>query len=93
MRRFVIALSIACAMGLGACVTTAHIRPLPVADQADTFRFRIFPSAFAMQGTFADRAANEQIGTFRLANGYASSAILSRDQRDSAFVYTVKFTR
>jgi len=93
MRRFVNALAVACALGLGACVTTSHIRPQPVADQADTFRFRIFPSAVVMGETFADRAANEEIGKFRLANGYSSSAILSRDQRDSEFVYTVKFTR
>lgn len=94
MRQLVKALAVACALGLASCVTPTHgTRPQPVANQADTFRFRIFPNAFAMEGTFADRAADEEIGKFRVANGYASSAILSRDQRDSAFIYTVKFTR
>jgi hypothetical protein len=94
MRRLMEALAISCVLGLSACVTTTYgTRPQPVANQADTFRFRIFPNAFAMEGTFADRAADEEIGKFRVANGYASSAILSRDYRDSAFVYTVKFTR
>jgi hypothetical protein len=93
MRRLVNAFAVVGALGLSACVTTSHIRPQPVLDQADTFRFRIFPSAFVLEETFADRAANEEISKFRLAKGYASSEILSRDSRDSAFVYTVKFTR
>ena len=64
-----------------------------MANQPDTFLFRVFPSAFVMKETFADRAADEEIRKFRLAQGYASSAIVARDSRDGAFVYTVKFTR
>ena len=94
MRRLVKALAVVCVLGLSSCVITTHgARPQPVENQADTFRFRIFPSAVAMEGAFADRAAEEEVGKFRVANGYASSAILSRDYRDLAFVYTVKFTR
>ena len=94
MRRFVNAFVLACAAGLASCVVTSHgINPQPVANQPDTFRFRIFPSALVMEEAFADRAADEEIGKFRTAKGYASSTIVSRDQRDSAFVYTVQFTR
>ena len=38
-------------------------------------------------------AIEEDIGKFRLANGYASSRILSREPLDPGFVYTVRFTR
>jgi len=84
----------ACALGLSSCVTTSHgINPQAVRDQPDTFRFRIFPAAVVMEAFFADRAADQEIGKFRSANGYASSAILSRDYRDLAYIYTVEFSR
>ena len=41
----------------------------------------------------ADRAVDDELVKFRVANGYAASEILSRDYRDSAFVYTVRFKR
>ena len=94
MRRLVKALAIACALGLGACVAPTYgTRPQAVEDQTDTFRFRIFPYAFAAGGFMADRAVGDEIVKFRVANSYAASEILSRDYRDSAYVYTVKFTR
>lgn len=94
MRRAMKACVVAGAMLLAACTIASHgISPERVPDQQDTYRFRIFPSAFVMEGTFADRAADEEIGRFRSANGYASSAILAREQRDTSFVYTVRFTR
>ena len=95
MRRVVKAVAAAaCAFTLGACVIASHHdRPQPVADQPDTFRFRVFPAAVIMPATFADRAAADEIARFRLARGYASSEIVSRDERDQAFVYTVRFAR
>ena len=94
MRRFVKLLVVASVLGLSACVAPTYgTRPQVVESQADTFRFRIFPYAFAVGGIMADRAVDEEIVKFRVANGYASSEILSRDSQDSALVYTVKFTR
>ena len=94
MRQLMNTAMFACALALSGCIVTSYgTKPQPVDNQADTYRFRIFPNAFAMEGSMADRAADEEIGKFRLANGYASSMIVSRDYRDSAFVYTVKFTR
>ena len=94
MRRLVNAFVLLCAAALASCVVASHgINPQPVTNQPDTYRFRVFPSAFVLEGTFADRAADEEIGRFRTAKGYASSTIVSRDQRDSEFVYTVRFTR
>ena len=61
--------------------------------ETDTYRFRIYPYAVAFKEKFADRAADEEIGKFRLAQGYATSEVLSRDAQDSGFVYTVRFTR
>ena len=88
------ALVFACALALSGCmITTSGTTPQAVDYQADTYRFRIFPNAFAMEGTLADRAADQEIERFRQTSGYASSMIVSRDYRDSAFVYTVKFTR
>ena len=85
---------LACALVLASCVITSHgTRPQPVPGEADTFRFRVFPSAVVMEGTFADRAAEDEIDKFRQANGYASSEIVARDPVDNAFVYTVRFTR
>ena len=85
---------VACALGLSSCVITSHgINPQAVRDQPDTFRFRIFPAAVVMEGFFADRAADAEIGQFRQANGYASSVILSRDHLDLAYIYTVEFSR
>ena len=94
MRRLVKALVMACVLGLGACVAPTYgTRPQAVESQADTFRFRIFPYAFAVGGFMADRAVDDEVVKFRVANGYAASEILSRDYRDSAYVYTVRFTR
>jgi len=94
MRRLVTPLVVASVLGLGACVAPTYgTGPQAVASQADTFRFRIFPYAFAMGGIMADRAVDEEIVKFRVANGYASSEILSRDSQDAGFVYTVKFIR
>lgn len=92
-RSGVLGFAVACALGLSSCVIASHSRPQAVADQADTFRFRVFPAAVAMEGTFADRAAYEEIGKFRAANGYASSSVVSREYRGLAFVYTVRFSR
>ena len=96
MRRLLNGLALACTLGLGlgACVAPSHgTRPQAVQGEADTYRFRVFPYAVALKETFADRAATEEIARFRLANGYASSEIVSRDARDSGFVYTVRFAR
>ncbi len=94
MRRLLNGLALACTLGLGACVAPSHgTRPQAVQGEADTYRFRVFPYAVALKETFADRAAEEEIARFRLANGYASSDIVSRDARDSGFVYTVRFAR
>ncbi|HEY2558124.1 MAG TPA: hypothetical protein VGI48_00260 [Caldimonas sp.] len=87
-------LAFASALALSACVIATHgTEPQAVENQADTYRFRIFANAFVMEGTVADHAADEEIVKFRAANGYASSRIVSRDHRDSAFVYTVVFAR
>ena len=94
MRQFMKAVVFACALALGGCIIASYgVKPQAVENQADTYRFRIFPNAFAVDGILADRAADGEIEKFRLANGYASSEIVSRDQRESAFVYTVKFAR
>jgi hypothetical protein len=94
MRQVIKTVVFACALALSGCMIASYgIQPQAVENQADTYRFRIFPNAFAVEGMLADRAADEQIEKFRLANGYASSEIVSRDHRDSAFVYTVKFAR
>jgi hypothetical protein len=94
MHPLVKALVVASVLGLGACVAPTYgTRPQVVESQTDTFRFRIFPYAFAVGGIMADRAADDEIVKFRVANGYASSEILSRDSQDTVFVYTVKFTR
>ena len=94
MRRLMKALALACTLGLGGCVAPSHgLRPQAVENQADTYRFRIYPYAFAVGGYMADRAVDEEVLKFRVANGYAASEIVSRDQRDSGFVYTVKLTR
>jgi hypothetical protein len=94
MRKLIKALALACALGLSACVAPTYgTRPQAVENQSDTYRFRIFPYAFAVGGVMADRAVDDELLKFRVANGYASSEILSRDYRDSAYVYTVKFTR
>ena len=94
MRRPLEVAALVSALALGGCViTTSATPPQAVENESDTFRFRIFPNAVVMEGTAADRAADAEIGKFRAANGYASSRIVSRDQRGSAFVYTVKFAR
>ena len=94
MHRLAKPLALACVLALSACVAPMHgVRPQPVASQADTFRFRIHPYAFAAGGYFADRALDEELMRFRLANGYGSSEVLSRDWRDGAYVYTVRFAR
>jgi len=94
MCQLVNALAIACALALGACVAPTYgTRPQAVVSQTDTFRFRIFPYAFALGGFMADRAVGDEIVKFRVANSYVSSEILSRDYQDSAYVYTVRFTR
>ena len=94
MRRLSNALALACTLGLAGCVAPSHgTRPQAVQGEADTYRFRIFPYTVALKENFADRAADEEIAKFRMANGYASSQVLSRDARDSGFVYTVRFTR
>ena len=93
MRRLTASI-LACAVGLASCVIPSHgTRPQPVPGEADTFRFRVFPSAVVMEGTFADRAAEDEIDKFRQANGYASSSIVARDPVDNAYVYTVRFAR
>ena len=93
MRRLMNGLALACTLGLGACVTPSHTRPQAVQGEADTYRFRIYPYAVALKEQLADRAAEEEIGKFRMANGYASSQVLSRDALDPGFVYTVRFAR
>jgi len=94
MRRLVKALALASVLGLGACVApTYNVRLQAVESQADTYLFRIFPYAFAVGGIMADRALDDEIVMFRVANGYASSEILARDHLDSAYVYTVRFAR
>ena len=94
MRRLMKAFALACALGLGGCVAPSYgTRPQAVENQADTYRFRIYPYAFAVGGYMADRAVDDELVKFRVANGYAASEVLSRDYRDSGFVYTVKFTR
>ena len=94
MRQVMKTVLFACTLALSGCIITSYgITPQAVENQADTYRFRIFANAFAVEGILADRAADEEIGKFRLANGYASSEVVSRDYRESAFVYTVKFTR
>lgn len=79
MHRFVKPLVMACVLALGACVAPTYgTRPQAVENQADTFRFRIFPYAFAVGGFMADRAVDDEVVKFRVANGYAASEILSR---------------
>ena len=96
MRRLLNGLALACTLGLASAPASPR-RTAPARrrckGEADTYRFRIFPYAVALKETFADRAAEEEIARFRLANGYASSEIVSRDARDSGFVYTVRFAR
>lgn len=92
MRRLVLILL--CASALGACAITSYgTGPQAVENEPDTYRFRIFPEASVLEGAVADRVADKEIGKFGAVNGYASSRIVSRDSRGSAFVYTVKFTR
>jgi len=94
MRRLVKALALASVLGLGACVApTYNVRLQAVESQADTYRFRIFPYAFAVGGIMADRALDDEIVMFRVANGYASSRDPGADHLDSAYVYTVRFAR
>ena len=51
MRRLVKLLVVASVLGLSACVAPRYgTRPQVVESQADTFRFRIFPYAFAVGG-------------------------------------------
>ena len=93
MRRLAKALALTCALALGACATTLDVAPQAVPGQPDTVRFRIFPNTIAFQEALADRAAEEEIGRFRAARGYASSTTLSRELQDRAYVYTVRFER
>ena len=94
MRRLRNALALACTLGLAACVAPSHGNvPQAVAGQADTYRFRIHPYAVVLNETLADRVAEEEIAKFRLARGYASSQVLSRDTLDPGFLYTVRFAR
>ncbi len=94
MRRRLLILALACAAGTSACVIPMHgPTPQPVNDQPDTFRFRIFPNAVALEATVADHAVGDEIEKFRVANDYASSEIVSRDYLNSSYIYTVRFAR
>jgi hypothetical protein len=96
MRRlsYATALALALSLGLAACVAPSHGNvPQSVAGQVDTYRFRIYPYAVVFNETVADRVAEEEISKFRLARGYASSQVLSRDALDPGFLYTVRFAR
>ena len=89
-----LALTLGCSLGLAGCVAAPHQdRPQAVQGQPDTYRFRVYPYAVVLNEMLADRAAEEDIGKYRQAHGYASSRVLSREPLDPGYVYTVRFTR
>lgn len=94
MRRLRNALALGGALVLAACVAPSHGNlPQAVPGEVDTYRFRIYPYAVVLNENLADRVAEEEISKFRLARGYASSQVLSRDTLDPGFLYTVRFAR
>jgi hypothetical protein len=82
-------------ISLPGCTTATYgIKPTPVAEQQDTFTFKIYTGGFAA-GATADKRAAKEFDRFMVSNGYSSYTILNKqyDLFPSGFVYTVKFSR
>ena len=76
------------------CTTASYgLKPTPIENQQDTYKFKLFVGGFA-GGETSDQAVQQDIETYKTNNGYKSYIITDKRYNliPSYFEYTVHFS-